>query len=462
MKYLLFSVGCALVLGVAWKAQAQQAGDKGSVPVQFVKVAPKDVQIDPFVSSTPATKYRGRIVYDDQAADRTDSYDGHPPRNHIVLRRVGGAALNAGALAVYLSKGESGAPYDPQFSPDGRFVLWKFGIIGGPYVTYEMYILDQKTGAVKRVGNPLTGQAYQPSLREVYWSPDSKFLAWGEDVDFNKPGVNLSTTFSLHVCNWRTGQSRVVATGDEVRHSFSWAAPHTMLWSQLPQHLTNLPAPSDDQLPFIKEHARLLAINGTEGAPHELFADAYRAVISPSGKRIAFLGSPNPGNLSPLHENWAEDPGSALAVCVAARNGSRRETLSQNAPNSAQFLWQRDDRHLLSLEIKHTAIYNPPILNKPNSYNITLRQFDVTTHKVRVLAESLPGGDSDRLLSVSADDQTVCLFTSESLDLIQNKIFGGAYKIGNSIIAIDLKTGKQTVIARTINALGLDWHEDAR
>lgn len=144
----------------------------GTPPVSFVKVARKDVQIDPFVSSTLAAKYRGKIVYDDQAADRNNSYDGHPLRNHVLLRRVGGAALNAGALAVYLSKGESGAPYDPQFSPDGRFVLWKFGIIGSPYVSYAMFVLDLKTGVVKRVENPLTGQAYYPSVREVYWSPD--------------------------------------------------------------------------------------------------------------------------------------------------------------------------------------------------------------------------------------------------------------------------------------------------
>lgn len=137
-----------------------------------------------------------------------------------------------------------------------------------------------------------------------------------------------------------------------------------------------------------------------------------------------------------------------MSLSVANRDGNHRQAVNIQAGTYPQLLWQRDDRHLLSLEIE--------------SYNITLRQFDVTTHKVRVLAESLPGDDSDRLLSVSADDQTIYLFTSESLDLIQNKIFSGAYRISNSIIAIDLKTGKQTVIARTINALGLDWHEDAR
>lgn len=480
MKRLSLGLNCVLVLEFAVVVRARQTGDKAIAPVRFINVAPKDVEIDPFVSSTPVTNYRGKIVYDDQAADRSNSYEGHRLKNHILVRRVGGAASGAEALTPYLSKrakGENGAPYDPQFSPDGRFVLWKFGIIS-PYVIYEMYVLDLKTNVVKRVEDPVTGQAYQPSVREVRWSPDSKFLAWGEDVDFNKPGISLDAPFSLHICNWRTGRSRTVARGEEVRHAFSWVAPHTMFWSQLPPHPTLLPPPQtssspEDQTPgrgrsiedepLIKEHPRLFEMDAAMATakPREVLADAFRVVVSPSGKQLAFFGSYDISKPSPLRYDWSTVAGSAMYLSVANRNGSHHQAINIQAGSFPQLVWQHDDRHLLSLEIEHTAAYDLQEQNRPHSYNITLRQFDLTTNKMRILAESLPGGDDDRLLSVSADDRTLYLFTNEALDEIKNKIFSGAYKVGNSIIAIDLQSGKRTTIAQTINSLGLDWHDDA-
>ena len=372
-------------------------------------------------------------------------------------------------------KRKYGAPYMPQFSSDGRFVLFKYGGIG-PDMPFEMYVLDVQSGVVKRVDDP-KGQPYAPTFPELRWSPDSNYIAWVDNLGLVGERLDPAQPGELRVCNWRTGQSRVVAKGDEVRYSFSWAAPHTLLWSQLPPKPTLLPAPPTSsspedggpgrtpragEEPLVKEHPALFEVDAADGAakPHPVLPDAFRAVVSPSGKQIAFFGSYDITKPYPLRFTWDTVAGSAMYLSVANRDGSQRQPLNIQPGTYPQLLWQHDDHHVLSLEIKHTALYDIYHQNRPGSFNITLRQFDVTTHKVRVLAESLPGDDNDRLLSISDDDRTLYLFTGEALEEIYNSIFSGAYQIGNSIIAIDLKTGKQTLIARTVNAIGLDWHED--
>jgi len=445
-------------------SQAQQVGDKDIPPVQFIPVAPKDVEIDPWQSTAPTPKFQGKITYDDQASNRTNTYDGHRVKYHISVRSVGGASSNNALEAYFANKDKKtyGAPYVPQFSPDGRYVLFKFGMIGAS-VPFEMYILDVQRGVVKRVDNP-QGQPYVPTFTELRWSPDSNYLAWVDNLDIVGNRIDNAQPGALRVCNWRTGQARVVATGDEVRYSFSWAAPHTLLWSQLPPNPTLLPAPpnSDSAEPLVKEHPNLFEVDAGKATakPHQVLPDAFRAVVSPSGKKLAFFGSYDISKPDPLRFLWDTVAGSAMYLSVANRDGSQRQAFNIQPGTYPQLLWQHDERHLLSLEIEHTDAYDIENQNRPGSFNITLRQFDVTTHKVRFLADSLPGDDNDRLLSISSDDQTLYLFTGESLDLIHNSVFGGAYKVGNSIIAIDLKTGEKTLVARTINALGLDWHED--
>jgi len=475
---LLFGIGCALILGFAWKVQAQQTGDNNVSPVPFVRVAPREVKYDPWQSTASNPKFLGKITYDDQASNRSNTYDGHPVKYHILVRSIGGAPAN-NFLEAYFSdkeKGRYGAPYDPQFSPNGRFVLFKFGVIGAS-VPFEMYVLDVQRGIVRRVDDP-KGQPYFPTFTELCWSPDSNYIAWVDNLGILGERIDLAQPGALRVCNWRTGQSQVVATGDEVRYSFSWSAPHTVLWSQLPLHPTLLPAPPTSsspldkqpgrlrqagEEPLVKEHPDLFEVDASQATatPHEVLRDAFRAVVSSSGKHLAFFGSYDISKPYPLRFTWDTVSGSAMYLSVANRDGSQRQALNIQPGGYPQLLWQHDDRHLLSLEIKHTAAYDIYALNKPHSFDITLRQFDLTTNKMRILAESLPGGDDDRLLSVSADDRTLYLFTNEALDEIKNKIFSGAYKVGNSIIAIDLQSGKRTTIAQTINSLGLDWHDDA-
>lgn len=456
-------------------SQAQQVGEKGIPPVPFVRVAPKDVEIDPWQSTAPNPKFRGEITYDDEAVDRTNTYDGHhPSKSHILIRSIGGDSSN-NTLTAYFDNRKYDAPYVPQFSSDGRFVLFKFGGIATDF-PFEMYVLDVKSGVVKRVDDP-QGNPYLPVFQELRWSPDSNYIAWVDGLGSGGDRLDNARPGTLRVCNWRTGQSRVVATADEVRYSFSWSAPHTLLWSQLPPHPTLLPAPqtssspqkeepgrlpSIEDEPLVKEHPTLFEVNADDATakPRKVLLDAFAAQVSSSGKQLAFFGSYDISKPYPLRFTWDRVSGSAMYLSVANRDGSQRQALNIQHGGYPQLSWQHDDRHLLSLEIKHTAAYDIYTLNKPHSFDITLRQFDVATHKVRILAESLPGGDSDHLLSISADDQTLYLLVGEPLDEINNSIFSGAYRVGNSIIAVDLKTGKQTLIARTINALGLDWHED--
>ena len=398
MNRILYGFGCALLLGFSWKVQAQQTDDNNIPPIPFVRVAPGQVEYDPWQSVTPNSKFHGKITYDDQASTRTNTYDGHPVNYHILVRGVGGASSNNALEAYFANKDKKtyGAPYVPQFSPDGRYVLFKFGVIGAS-VPFEMYVLDVQRGVVKRVDNP-QGQPYVPTFTELRWSPDSNYLGWVDNLDIVGNRINNAQPGALRVCNWRTGQSRVVAVADEVRYSFSWAAPHTLLWSQLPPHPTMLPAPPTSssppeeepgglrragEEPLVKEHPTLFEVNADDATakPRQVLPDAFAAQVSSSGKQLAFFGSYDISKPYPLRFTWDRVSGSAMYLSVANRDGSQRQALNIQPGGYPQLLWQHDDRHLLSLEIKHTAVYDIYTLNKPHSFDITLRQFDVATHK---------------------------------------------------------------------------------
>ncbi len=477
MKTIYFSLVLLLSIGFLARSQAQEKHDEDP-PARFAKSSSKGVGYDPWVPTTPATSFRGEIVYDDFAAYRDERFAEHDTGSHIFVRPVG-SAISSSVYAATWIKPFGGGAYAPQFSPDGRFVLWKFGMLAFSHSFYEIYVLDLKTAIVRRVED-VAGKAYKIRFRDVRWSPDSNFLAWIEDLDVNGNRVDFDQPASIRVCNWRTGQSHIVATGDGMRYAFSWTGKHTLLWSQLPLHPTLLPAPptssspkasgqlpSAEDEPLIKEHPSLFEVDAGNATAksHEVLPDAFRAVVSPSGGKVAFFGSYDILKPYPLRHDWDQVSGSAMYLSVANRDGSHRQFLNIQAGEYPQVLWQHDDQHLLTVEVVQGKPYTQEELNQVKSdvpvgvayhYVTTLRQFDILTHKVRVVSDSLIS--SAKMLGVSSDDQTLFFSADKIIGRSKTQREG---IIQWSLIALDLKTGKQILMAQTINALGLDWHEDS-
>lgn len=472
-----------LLLGFSFQSRAQEKLNENP-PARFAKSKGEGVEYDPWVPTVSALAFQGEVIYDDFATYRDDRFTKRDTGSHIFVRRVGQVTLPTSSLSMYAAvwiKPFGGGAYEPRFSPDGRFVLWKFGMLAFSHTFYEMYVLDRKSGVVKRVED-VKGQPYLPQFPEVRWSPDSNFLAWVENVDANGERLEHKQPATLRVCNWHTGQSRGLGTGDGIRYSFSWTGTHTLLWSQLPPHPTLLPAPqtssspekkaperlpSMQDEPLIKEHPTLLELDAANATdkPHEILPDAFRAVVSPSGKKIAFFGSYNISKPYSLRYDWDQVSGSAMYLSVADRNGKHRQAFNIQAGTYPQVFWQHDDRHLLTIEVVEGAPYTQEELTRLKSdvpvgeayhFITTLRQFDISTHKVRIVSDSLLVGD--KMLSISPDDQTLFLSSDKIIGRSKTQRDG---LIQKSLVALELKTGKQTLCAQTLSSLGIDWHQDS-
>ena len=252
--------------------------------------------------------------------------------------------------------------FDPQFSPEGRFLLFKHG--GGYSLSpYSFYILNVQNGGIRRL-KP------RPTNTFTQWSPDGNYIAYimgGTQNGEPYGDGGYYGPLTLRVLNWRTGEDRAVVSNDTIWRSWSWKAPNTLLYGMLSNEEAAIVAEQEQ----IQEARQQALAKGEEGArqlldvekksPPQpsvfeystqtkksrlLIRDAYRPIASPDGKWIAFFGSEDPSKPAPLRNGWEAVPsGSSLSIIKA--DGTQRRALNLQ-PTYGNLVW-RDNEHLLSL-----------------------------------------------------------------------------------------------------------------
>lgn len=463
---------CAATSWSIASAQAQpRKADDGAL-FTLTKGDAKAVAADPWRSSASSRDITGRAVYDVLASTRAPN-GRYVVENDIFIRSIKAGSSASTPTTYHIQRKKGGGAFSPQFSPDGRFVLFKFGGIGTATTPFDMYVLDSQTHQVQVVKNPSTGEAYSPVFIDVRWSPDSQFLAWVEGVDEDGSRLKSDQPAQLRVCNWRTGQSRIVGSGDVVTRSFSWAAPHSLCYSVLPPEpqLKSAPPtsssqreqapghiPTVDELPLIQARPLSYEVDAQAGVPHLLLRDAYRPVVSPSGRKVAFFGSLDPAKPYPLRYNWTSVSGSALALCTSARDGNERQARNIQASIYPDVIWQHDDRYLLTLE---QTVGSPQARAEVRQYDTIKNQAKVITTLKATDVELVGRIVSQRqfqLLNVSPDDHRLYVLISQ---MVGSNPENTRYIERKSVISVNLLDGVTTTVAQTETSLGLDWHDDS-
>ena len=142
--------------------------------------------------------------------------------------------------------------YDPQISPNGRYVLFKYG---QPWLNglYRIYVLD----IISRSLN-LASKVYL-RYKFVSWSPDSRYIAFAEGGDNEGNTIGWPDSYigpiNLYVCDWKTKKSSLVASNDTIRGPFRWLVPHELVYgllSQRGQDILNKPSENDGGKTLIK------------------------------------------------------------------------------------------------------------------------------------------------------------------------------------------------------------------
>lgn len=191
----------------------------------------------------------------------TLAYASSYARQYIMVRRFGSepseyppvVTYQLHIAPIYLIAG-------PEFSPSGRYIAFKSGDLFDKRAGYRFYIIDRRTHTL--IGGP-DGVTYE----NVFWSPDSRFVAYlsGEE---------------LGVFKVQNRQTRVLARGVDMQQ-ICWTQQGTLLYTSrsTPPGVTN---------PSIYE----VSVDG-HAPPQLLIESGESPLASPDGKQVAFFVSPD-------------------------------------------------------------------------------------------------------------------------------------------------------------------------
>lgn len=372
------------------------------------------------------------------------------------------------------------AVFNPQFSPDGRYILFKFGEPSISLGTFRLYVFDTLTNTLK-----LISKRYL-SYRLTSWSPDGNYVAFVQGGDIE--GGLFAASFylgplRLYICNWRTGKENLVTSNDTVRGPFNWTAPHTLLYGALSQESQQILREQQKALGRNEGHQRRdseklyqsgsSAISGKptvnilpqpniyeysveENKSKLLFKDGYRPTASPDGKWIAFFGSEDVNKPTALSSGWEDSPQGAV-LSVARRDGSKRVPIDRPTNSYPSVFWMPDNRRLLTID---------QIAFSPNA-QAQIKEWNTETKRFRQVA-IMNAKDYKAVLRPEVEPQFRPLYIDEDhliLFVLVNEKVGHEpnlpYSVSRtSLQAVDLREGAITTIAQTRSDSGIDWHQE--
>ena len=385
-----------------------------------------------------------------------------------------------------------GQIWDPLFSPDGRYLLFKYGTPTDPEDGNILYILDTQTQKMRQVPEPFRAQL---SYEYISWSPDGKYLAcvlggnrWGEVNVIHGPDTAYIGPLTLYVVDWRAGKWHEVARNDTLRGPFRWAAPHTLVYGMMP----TAPPANSDKAPGVKPSRPELYQYSVETQTSRLvMRDGFLPTPSPSGRWVAFFGAENAEAAAlPLKEDWPDDP-SNVALLVAplpdSPNSAVRPEFLSAQPWQAkervvvnneekvfpEVFWLPDEKHLITLKQVQWGIIEIATDKFTQINKAEVQLWDLTDalagkgaprHKLLTTitaqdferAQRSPVDGAFRGLHLSEDGKTFYITTSEFIE--RDPLNGILYLNKTTLKTVDVETGKVTDIVQTTGDAGIDWY----
>ena len=377
-------------------------------------------------------------------------------------------------------KYDKGIIFDPQFSPDGRYVLFKLGQDDNG--VYHLYVLDTQTQQFLRASKRLLAN------RDTSWSPDGKYISYIEHGDAYGELFDMSAylgPLELWVCDWRTQQDYLVATNNTIKNSFTWKAPHTLVYGVMdsfaerpfeqqweeqqkemdavmsgkakppktPVKVSATPMSHTAQRGARVERPNLYAFDLTTKTSKLLFRNVYVPTVAPDGSRVAFfrLGSQN--SPSPRFDNWNSQ---GATLCVAHLDGSQSFILSHETDLSI-IGWQSGSQELVTF--KQTE--------ERSGVRAEIKAWNLRTRKARLVARlsAKDPGWAPRSPVAPQFSAAAVSRAGKMVFVLGEATTGGYQPHASSLLnskqvlqAVDLTSGKVIDSAQVRNGSGVDWH----
>jgi len=417
-------------------------------PLQNEKPIPQD----PLLALLPPSGLKGTLIYNLRAAFLAEP----PPHgDFFAVHHIGQGAVaekppQVGSV-TYIPVEQGGGNYvmGIQFLTGGQRIMFKLGWPFDRSGDFEVYLLDLQTQKVQRVTKE------RLVYEDVKVSPDGSYIAYIRNADRLGNPLNRQQPLQLVIEHAHTHQTRiVVADNSIIAGAWAWTPQNTLLYSVVPLPSQNKNAPGNQESP---PRPAIYEVPGAGGTAQLLVRDGWRPLPSPDGQWIAFFGAPDPQQPQPLARHWDRDPNGA-ALSVVKRDGNERKTLTIEKANYPQLLWQADSRHLIATKTVRAGAQSSGLFV----------EFDVQTKQARPLAQ-VDAQDSQALprplevlppfkpMKVTNDGRFV-LATAEQLVDPGNSSLYDQY---TTLLAINLRDGTVSEVARLKNAWGLDWYDES-
>ncbi|MEO6907543.1 MAG: hypothetical protein ABI210_06595 [Abditibacteriaceae bacterium] len=320
-------------------------------PLQVSNLINKDdplkIQIKNPVLTLPP-KYPSVIINKDSPLKGELVYSLRLLHKFIILQSVGITGNVQGkesTFAAYPMQAYD-AVYDPQFSPDGKSLLFKVGWPFEAQSTYDLYLWDFKNGSLKQVDDYLSS----PSIN---WSDDGKWIAYvggantlGQDYDSTQGAVLVAQ--NLHTEKSITVKLGVSPTG------ISWTSQGTLLFAVSPPGgSTDAPPIKDEPGKYDwtkKPHYAIYEWSPEKQSPWKLIDAARNPVPSPDGNQIAYFGWSDkmPGiSKSTLDAESKGDNPPHQVLAMFDRKTDKSKLVQDNLPDF--MLWTQNGKQLITV-----------------------------------------------------------------------------------------------------------------
>ena len=429
---------CPSLLELSAFAQNSQVQQAPAVTLQKVQEVPTSKTL---LRTSSFADFDGTVVYGDFLP--LPSRKGRNWTAFLKLNQTGKVAQPTDGIAFEVKNANDRA-YNPQFSPDGKMVMFKTGQIGSRYPYYTLCFLNIQTNRLQ-VGPSNLNYLF------TYWSPDSNFVAYieGGDIEGNDSPEH---PLQLRIYDVKANQSRLIAK-NTLAKQMAWTKQNTLLYSV--QQEEKLEVSSSVSI----NRVDLYSASPQSGSSKLLLKNAFNAQSAPDGKKLAFFAWPEPEDTSGIPSKKPMKVQAQLGLYSYDRETKKR-TLLRSSISRLSFAgmhWLPDNQRLLFLQKLAPSPNAKLQLSILDTDTIAIKNLVVIqANDFKKLNSRIDTEPQFQLLAISKDGKFCVIRLSEFVGrdspwLIEEK----------SLQAVYLDTGKVVEIATVRNSygpLGLDWH----
>ncbi len=425
--------------------------------------------VNPMLSIMEKSAFKGRIVY-------TPSLQVGKPRaqQYLVFHSLSySKTLKAQPTSVVTYHANTTwRIWDPQIAPDGTSMLFKLADQPShSYYSYAVFLWNFNNNSFKRMRAPLN-----LNFRRVYWSPDSKHIAF---VSGGDRGGNVPAHFEplqLHIYDVQTGKERMIVENPSVTR-MAWTKQNTLLFTMELSEEAKKDKPGEEEGARKQRHAAIYEVAPNEGSvPKIVIPNGFYPQPSPDGKWIAYVAQPapkKPGD-KPGGEDGQDVPRAGLVVNGRIASGLgfylwNRQTGKRTLIGPADlnsYRWTPDSAHIVTLNESYRTVKGDKAQGEGKGLIGVVDVPSLTSHDVTTLTahdhEPIPRSEIWPQFEPQVSNDGKTLFVKQS-EFIQEE--HGYQTEHKTLLAVDLATGKTQLLARLLNKytniVGWDFHDDS-